>query len=268
MRHSKKKLLVDPDYLERVSSSAPDIRSTGKISHPNVKRAAKVKTALNDIVTNRSLSDFDKVLKYSSNIQRYLANIKSALTTSKASAVLGEEVGSHSSPVTHPPTTPSGGQSAANSPQTPVSQHLDTSETPSTSNVHASFLSPRVSVTPYTSFLSPPHTPVSKKRQQPRRNASKFSIRNIVGNLSSTDSTNAERVLEIIDVNPDITWNRSNGEVHIKGRPLRNANIVPLLQDYLLKEPKFSQYKPYRSFAEIVDRSLPPSTVGPEGSPI
>lgn len=108
METARKYVLVEPTKyeqlieLERKKSNVPPDnftnptelpqKDTSIFAHPNVERVYELDNEMKEILNNQSMTDFDKAMQYGQRLQSYLGNFKTALTTPKNSALIGEKL--------------------------------------------------------------------------------------------------------------------------------------------------------------------------------
>ena len=96
MQHTSKRFLLSSDQIRNLKRKS-DQDSTDKISHPYKTSAKKAKRELKTGLNNPFLSEINKVINYSQNFNKYLKNLKSAVTLSKRQALFGKENNSSTS---------------------------------------------------------------------------------------------------------------------------------------------------------------------------
>ncbi len=90
----RKFFLVDPARYERLMKNfnAQKSKNAGEdlFSHPNVKKTKELDKEIDDILTNQSMTDYEKNEHFNSKLNDYVTNFRTALSTSKREALLGK----------------------------------------------------------------------------------------------------------------------------------------------------------------------------------
>lgn len=97
MEFAKKYLLVDPSKYEKLVTLTKETKQQDTppkdpsiFSHPNVERVHELDNEMKEVLDDSSMSDFDKAMKYGEKLHSYLGNFRTALTTPKVEALIGQ----------------------------------------------------------------------------------------------------------------------------------------------------------------------------------
>lgn len=246
MKHAQKRFLLSPQEYERLSKSTYNHTepTQSKIIHPNVHRLTEQKKKTDAILAYDDLSDFDKVLHYSSGIRSYLDNLKRALTTSKAAAILGEraevlqspqsdsqdQVNANSSPENRIQSRGVKRKQLAFSPaKTPFTSRTNQSSVVNRRLKYSSYLqgkkARKASPSTIIQNLTPPETPIIPVSEK----AAKFHPDELKKQFSSSKS--ALELIRKLTGAKHISWDYNTGTPSIRGEPYKRSTIADFIAD-------------------------------------
>jgi hypothetical protein len=88
---TKRYLVTENQYRSLFDKSEKSAKTASpKLNHPNSEKVQKLKRKMDKDNQDPSMSDFDKVLSYTSDLANYLQNVTKSLTLPKARAILGK----------------------------------------------------------------------------------------------------------------------------------------------------------------------------------
>lgn len=295
MKFGTKRFLVTEEQFNRLLNppiSQPEV----KINHPNVVRASKFNSAISESNSNPNISDFDKVIQYSSNLNQYLNNLKNALTTSKSEAILGRS--SSSIPSLTPPTpfiptfsssplpTPLINTTPSSSSFLPTPPLLSSSSSLLSKQESGEFVTPEKktpqkrklskSISQSINLESPPSLSKTRNIQsesvisvtpstKPKRNKDKFTREKVLRDISREKQDIVNDKLNHLLASKKFRWNTNTGTVAIDGKTLDGMHIQGLVQDLTLPQAQFSSPSSFENINQLLRKSdsTPSSIVSP-----
>ena len=251
MRFSKKRYLITAEQYEKLGKDQhadTPAADSYRIAHPDIKKAREASTKAMNILKSDSISEFDRTLLYGQEFQRYLHNLKKALTTSKEEAYLGNAASSRQTQPPPPPPPSSPPPSPQPTPPTIVAtpSHRQRKGRRHSKNTPTSLLTGVAHISTPIIHPSSPLTPPSTSSTRP------YGHQRLIEDMAPEDRPRAIKVLEVVKAHPSISWNPRNGTVRIDGRMTRGDNIRGLLADVVANKRQFSSKSPF----ELVSRLM------------
>ena len=258
MKPKNKRFLVD-------EATYNSFKQEPRIDHPDVVSTLKHKKEMSEVLNNPNVSDYDKVNHHATKLQRYLNNMKLALTRSKATAILG-------TPIMDPRSNSTSEEAMDEDDESNSEYYASDSETDTLLSSPAStFHTPMVTPSKSLRLLTPAATPFStitpgfrsrrkttkspsiatptstntpttskvstiSKRPKPRSPKSrqtkqKFDQANILKQFSKVEQPSVQLLMNQLQSTPNFHWNTLSGETFLNNKPIRNSNIVGILTD-------------------------------------
>jgi hypothetical protein len=266
-RFAKRYLITENEYRKLYDNNMK--KSSLKLNHPNLERAKNIKAKMEVDNANPLLSDFDKVLNYTSNLANFLNNVQRSLTIPKTRAILGRKN-------TPPPPPPSSQQGVdipdllpPPFPETDIPPPVleddiffETPEpTPSSSNRYKPYMRPkklhRVDEF-YTPNLSSVSTPIRAfKNSSPLKPST-----NQVPNQSKVEVEKKKVEVEEKKTRPDRSSSQKfSREYMLKDFSSEEREVVGSQLDHLLGTGKFN-WNPNTGKIFLETKTLPNANVG------
>ena len=259
MKDLSKRYLVTPEEYQRIKS--PSSRFDSKpysIPHPDAKNAAKTHSTLKDILSSENVSDFDKVLGYTQSLQRYLSDLKNAVSVPKATAILGKPQKTQSSPPPPPPPSPQPNLIDINF-ETTNTDNLDAFNTPARNSLSDSFVPSKLNFTNPQEYTTPPTSNSKSNNSKKKRKdkAGSFSQEKIVERADSLDQAKLNNIFQRLSDIPQVSWNKTTGIPTIGGQTLSHTTIEALANEYIANKSATSGSRTFKKFQRILDGDSP-----------
>ena len=255
MQYATKRFLLSSDQIKSLTRKNSH-ESSHKISHP-YKKATKVsKDKLKTTLINPALGEWEKLLQYTQDFNKYLKNLKSAITTSKKQAILGklntspDAVLEHPSPpptpLAPPPPPPPALPIPQDQPAPAPSSSITTTPVRPRSTPSAATLAATANL---EKNLSAPKTSDPYTR---RREAQIYQPRKLINYFDEEERPQVQSILSTLEGHRAIDWNRNTGVFSLNGKTLRDSNVLAYVQDRLAKKATFQP----RGRTNAVNRAL------------
>jgi hypothetical protein len=281
-RYLTKRYLVTENQYRSLSdrSDKSSKTHTTRINHPNLDKAKRLKEKMDEDNHNPSMSDFDKVLNYTSNLANYLQNVTKSLTLPKAKAILGkrtkptkEKIQRDEAPILEEPRveTPEVQQMFFETPEaTPAVTATRNSSMPprrlATANQESRFYTPRLSSTPVVRLTrmetAPPYraqTPEIPVVTRPKRSrAQRFSREALFSSFNDQEREVVGAQLDKLMTSGRFDWNPNTGKIALDKKTLPRGDITSLVEDLRGDKRNFSVGKDFDRVYSLLDGNSPP----------